>query len=389
MRWKKLSIYPAAMMAVAALSMVGQSCWAQSFTRIKFSDDTAASSVQENTANDGSANGKHTQMKSQAQGVGCSCDGQAVGCSSQACDSGCGGQAVGCSSQACDSGCGGSGCDSMAGGQLNGFGGCGCFQRKTLRSRFGLDNPIQSGPATNLRLRSRGVYCDGVCQSGCDSCQSGLFNRSGFGQGQGLLSRNSGCPDGGCGTGSGLLGRSSAGSRLASGFGNGCPDGGCETGSGLFGRSGAGSRLASGFGNGGPDGGSGAGILSGLRSRFAGLGGYEGSGDRSRDGGLLANGGGLGRRGMGYGRGYGDGYGEGLGALRRGCLDGRCGLAGCGLCKGGLLGPQRGEIPHTTQPNFGGDGMGGAGQAATFAYPYYTVRAPRDFLQDNPPTIGW
>jgi hypothetical protein len=29
------------------------------------------------------------------------------------------------------------------------------------------------------------------------------------------------------------------------------------------------------------------------------------------------------------------------------------------------------------------------GQAPTYAYPYYTTRAPRDFLMDNPPSIGW
>ncbi len=367
MRWKKLSIYPAAIMAVATLSMVGQSCWAQSFTRIKFSDETPMKSVQEKSANGGTANSEHAQNNSQVHEAGRGCDGQAVGCSNQACDSGCSGQAVGCSGQAvgcsgpaCDSGCSGSGCDGMAGGQLNRFGGCGCGQRTTLRSRFGLENPIQSGPATSLRLRSRGVYCDGVCQSGCDSCHEGLFSRSGFGQSLGLLSRNSGCPDGSCGSGSGLIGRSNLGGRLSGGLGNG-----------------------------GYDGGSGTGILSGLRSRLAGLGYNDGSGDRSRGGYLLADGGGLGRRGMGSGSGFGDGYGDGLGALRNGCLDGRCGLAGCGRCRSGLLGPRRGEIPHTTQPNFAGDGMGGGGQAATFAYPYYTVRAPRDFLHDNPPTIGW
>jgi hypothetical protein len=27
--------------------------------------------------------------------------------------------------------------------------------------------------------------------------------------------------------------------------------------------------------------------------------------------------------------------------------------------------------------------------APTYAYPYYTTRGPRDFLMDNPPTIGW
>lgn len=28
-------------------------------------------------------------------------------------------------------------------------------------------------------------------------------------------------------------------------------------------------------------------------------------------------------------------------------------------------------------------------QSATMAYPYYTIRSPRDFLVDNPPTIGY
>ncbi len=27
-------------------------------------------------------------------------------------------------------------------------------------------------------------------------------------------------------------------------------------------------------------------------------------------------------------------------------------------------------------------------QVGTYAYPYYTTRSPRDFLQSNPPTIG-
>ena len=35
----------------------------------------------------------------------------------------------------------------------------------------------------------------------------------------------------------------------------------------------------------------------------------------------------------------------------------------------------------------GAGGVGG-GQVAQVAYPYYTVRGPRDFLVDNPPTIG-
>jgi hypothetical protein len=32
--------------------------------------------------------------------------------------------------------------------------------------------------------------------------------------------------------------------------------------------------------------------------------------------------------------------------------------------------------------------MGMGAQAATVAYPYYTTRAPRDFLMANPPSIG-
>ena len=35
-----------------------------------------------------------------------------------------------------------------------------------------------------------------------------------------------------------------------------------------------------------------------------------------------------------------------------------------------------------------GAGGAGAGPAAQVAYPYYTTRGPRDFLMDNPPTIG-
>jgi hypothetical protein len=100
------------------------------------------------------------------------------------------------------------------------------------------------------------------------------------------------------------------------------------------------------------------------------------------------------------------------GQLCSGCLGGSgsgpqggCGAPGCGvggqLCAGCLSRmygghlhkkaahllpaqhPYGGAIPHTElQP-----GMGG--QAPTYAYPYYTTRGPRDFLQNNPPTIGY
>jgi hypothetical protein len=70
------------------------------------------------------------------------------------------------------------------------------------------------------------------------------------------------------------------------------------------------------------------------------------------------------------------------------------GALGCRPCR---LGWQRGGtdyqrfLSHEGQYAHGG-GNGGAGAqgpaAAQVAYPYYTTRGPRDFLLDNPPTIG-
>jgi len=75
----------------------------------------------------------------------------------------------------------------------------------------------------------------------------------------------------------------------------------------------------------------------------------------------------------------------GLAAGLCGCGQG-CGIRGCGL--GGRLcdrcrHPYGGAIPHT--PTF----QGHAGPPSPqYANPYYTVRGPRDFLTDNPPSIG-
>ena len=90
-----------------------------------------------------------------------------------------------------------------------------------------------------------------------------------------------------------------------------------------------------------------------------------------------------------------------------------CGLMGnrkCNNCNGALgcrpcnLGWQRGGTDYqrflgnnggpgghlgqhaNAQPS-GAGGPAGA-PAAQVAYPYYTARGPRDFLMDNPPTIG-
>lgn len=92
----------------------------------------------------------------------------------------------------------------------------------------------------------------------------------------------------------------------------------------------------------------------------------------------------------------------GLGPCGNACGDGACaGAFGSGCCAGGacrgvvnglasgFCGPNGGccmcptaqRYPEMPQFNQGPP----TGQVA---YPYYTVRGPRDFLRDNPPTIG-
>ena len=82
---------------------------------------------------------------------------------------------------------------------------------------------------------------------------------------------------------------------------------------------------------------------------------------------------------------------HGGGLRRAGCRGGGCGQGGklCGACSAirGLTGagagnPYGGAIPHTAQQ------PGQSGMAPQYAYPYYTTRGPRDFLRDNPPSIG-
>lgn len=99
------------------------------------------------------------------------------------------------------------------------------------------------------------------------------------------------------------------------------------------------------------------------------------------------------------GGGMGGGLGGHIGCGHFGCgVNGRLCL-GCRL-KGamGLRGrhqaqhPYGGQIPHTDPNAYAGQGgMGGMGgqPAPAYAYPYYTTRGPRDFLQDKPASIGW
>jgi hypothetical protein len=65
-----------------------------------------------------------------------------------------------------------------------------------------------------------------------------------------------------------------------------------------------------------------------------------------------------------------------------GCGNGNgCGPGGCGICGAHGLCPHSGGYPEYPAFNPGP----AVGQVA---YPYYTVRGPRDFLRNNPPTIG-
>jgi len=68
---------------------------------------------------------------------------------------------------------------------------------------------------------------------------------------------------------------------------------------------------------------------------------------------------------------------------------GSCG-SGCGGVLGALSGGPIAQEVHATQgwrhqtPEIGPSGP----PTGTNAYPYYTLRGPRDFLASNPPSIG-
>jgi hypothetical protein len=76
----------------------------------------------------------------------------------------------------------------------------------------------------------------------------------------------------------------------------------------------------------------------------------------------------------GYGHGHGQGHGHGAGG-------------------GGPIGNYAGTpgptpVGHLPQGYMQDAGPSGP-PSATYGYPYYTTRAPRDFLMDNPPSIGY
>jgi len=77
------------------------------------------------------------------------------------------------------------------------------------------------------------------------------------------------------------------------------------------------------------------------------------------------------------------GMGAGLHGMGGGLHGMGAGLHGMG---GGLHGAGNGGLSHA---QYRADDQVGSGvPGPTVAYPYYTTRGPRDFLLDNPPSIG-
>jgi hypothetical protein len=73
-----------------------------------------------------------------------------------------------------------------------------------------------------------------------------------------------------------------------------------------------------------------------------------------------------------------------------GCVTCKNQCNSCG-CRPGPIGWQRGGTDYQTHLNhqaYRYQGSGSGVPSAAVAYPYYTTRGPRDFLVNNPPTIG-
>ena len=323
--------------------------------------------------------------------------------------SGCGESSGGCSDTGCSNSCGDSSCSSgscggrriLGGGNVAGnLGRCGCSDTGNSNScansscSGGCGN---SGCATafanknyggstglGLSLMETGPSCEAAgCNGGCQSCQRQRLQLPKL-QRPNLASRLAGRLSSiGCGCGGGSDSGCGASESAPAG------DCGCDTPAPALPETdcGCSASTSAGFSISDIDEGTyeeegevqlashidRRGLLAGLglgrKHKLQGC-GAPGCGGR---GGLCSNclsrlhgaGGGLGAgRGLGAGGGLGVGGGLGLGA-------------------GG------GTIPHRDPTIHGGGGAGPAGQIPTYAYPYYTTRAPRDFLAPNPPTIGF
>jgi len=288
-------------------------------------------------------------------------------CKSDTCDSGCG-----CSTPtpqpAADCGCGGSvalpassdcGCGGSATPASSSSCGCsdGCGADRGPRRRLGdtgsgLYRRLGDNTGMALRLTDRGSACGS--RSG-ESCSGGCRN------GGQLLERLQSRPGRGCGC------KASAATPAVELVSSDC---------------GCGDEVAPATEIPADDGP--GGLLGKLRDKRTAGGCSDGScrlGQRAK---VRSLGDGAGAIGCGSG-------GCGIGGGKIGC-----GIGGCGGITGGICGsclsklkahgqhPYGGAIPHTAQ----GPGAG-TGTAPSYSYPYYTTRGPRDFLQKNPPTIGY
>ncbi len=216
--------------------------------------------------------------------------------------------------------------------------------------------------------------CDSGCDAGCDTCggrqlfngrlRARLSDMGGACDCGGTMT-DCGCDDCGCGT--------APAPAMTESCGCGATE--CDGGCGRLGRLQLGQRLmarSAACEATGCDGGCGGACDEVMQAGFnQGLLGRMGQGV------------GCGVAGCGLGGKLCDRCGGGLmHGKKAGCGRFGCGFGGrfCGKCRGLATG---GSIPHRQpQPS-------GAGQAPSYAYPYYTTRAPRDFLMPNPPTIGY
>ena len=308
-----------------------------------------------------------------------------------------GGNNAGCSGGcACSSGCGNSGCSGN------------CGQNDFLNKNYGGKSGL------GLGLMEAGPSCQAAgCNGGCQSCQQagpafGSRMKAGLGTMRAGSCNTAGC-DGGCQ--SCQQAGPAFGSRMKAGLGTmragscntaGC-DGGCQSCQGAM-RPQLGSRMKAKFANrgcrcgGGMDCGCGSPTLavaapaiesdgcgaSAAEYSFADMGDIGDCGDDS-DIQLVSHedrGGLLGKL-----------FGRHKARSANGCGARGCGGPGglCSRCRARLAGlGAGGTIPHRDPTiHAGGGAAGPAGQIPTYAYPYYTTRAPRDFLDPNPPTIGY
>ncbi len=74
------------------------------------------------------------------------------------------------------------------------------------------------------------------------------------------------------------------------------------------------------------------------------------------------------------------------GGCRTGCVAGKMGWQQGGLDYSSHLNP--GVLGHQASSAISSQQFTPGPPTGQVAYPYYTVRGPRDFLQSNPPSIG-